>query len=279
MWINPFDRIIKKTRPKRILVAWNRGLGDVPLGLYALLTRVRRFCPDAHVAFLTRTDLKEVFQMLPDVEVIVDPAWKRGSPLIVDPSLADHFDLVLENVDPTRHFKWQLKKLVPKLRWNNEWDAYAEKFGLDKDKNYIGVHVSTETGRFYKYEKNWPETHFKELFSQLRRPVILFGAKKTGLFPNAIDLRGETTLFDMLSIIKNKCSHLLAPDSGVLSVLYYVDARFPLKVVSLWADPKQGILRQGVDSPNLGLTHIPLIGKREDISKITTKAVLEALNR
>ncbi|MCH9614681.1 MAG: hypothetical protein SP1CHLAM54_13550 [Chlamydiia bacterium] len=277
MWINPFDRLIKKSRPERVLVAWNRGLGDVPLGLYALVKRVRRFCPDAHIAFLTRSDLKEVFQMLPNVEVIVDPSWKRGEPLVVDPSLADHFDLVLEKVDPTRHFKWQLKKLIPKLNWKDEWDRLADKFDLDKEKKYIGCHVSTETGHFYKYEKNWPETQWKELFTKLKRPVILFGAKKIGEFPGAIDLRGETTLFEMLSIIKNKCSHLLAPDSGVLSVLYYVDAEFPLKVVSLWADAKQGILRQGVNSPNLGLTHIPLIGKKEDISKITTKQVVEAL--
>lgn len=279
MWFNPFDRMIKQKRPKRILVAWNRGLGDVPLGLYALVQRVRKFVPDAHIAFLTRPDLKEVFQMLPSVEVIVDPSWERGKPLEVDPSLASHFDLVLEKVDPTRYFKWQLKRLVPKLEWENEWDTLCDRFELDNTQDYIGCHVSTETGQFYKYDKNWPETQWRELFSRLQQPVILFGAKKTGEFPGVVDLRGKTTLVEMLSIIKNRCSKLLAPDSGVLSVIYYVAADFPLKVVSLWADAKQGVLRQGVDSPNIGLTHIPLVAKKEDITTITTKEVLEALVR
>lgn len=278
MWFNPFDRLIKQKKPKRILVAWNRGLGDVPLGLYALVKRVRRFVPDAHIAFITRSDLKEVFQMLPDIEVIIDPSWKRGTPLEVDPSLASHFDLVLEKVDPTRHFKWQLKRLIPRLEWEDEWDKLVERFDLDPAKKYLGCHVSTETGQFYKYNKNWPETHWREVFSRLTQPVILFGANKTGEFPGTIDLRGETTLMEMLSIIKNRCSKLLAPDSGVLSVVYYVDAEFPLKVVSLWADAKQGVLRQGVESPNLGLTHIPLVGKKEDITTITTQEVLEALS-
>ena len=93
-----------------------------------------------------------------------------------------------------------------------------------------------------------------------------------------IDLRGETTLHEMLSIIKNRCSYLIAPDSGVLSLTYYIDVTFPLKVISLWADPKQGILKQNVASPNPELVHAPLIGKKGDISSITVDEVCELFN-
>jgi hypothetical protein len=50
-------------------------------------------------------------------------------------------------------------------------------------------------------------------------------------------------------------------------------------VVSLWADPKQGVLRQRVASPNQKLEHIPLVGKKENIATIPPKDVLEALFR
>jgi hypothetical protein len=72
----------------------------------------------------------------------------------------------------------------------------------------------------------------------------------------------------MLSAIRNRCSVLVAPDSGVLTMAYYLDVDDPITIVSLWADPRQGILKQGVASPNPRLRHVPLRGEGEDVSKI-----------
>ncbi|MBP9841262.1 MAG: hypothetical protein KBC64_02415 [Simkaniaceae bacterium] len=274
---NPFDRLLKSHQPKNLLVVWNRGMGDVPLGLYALVKRVRERCPGAEITFITRPDLAEVFSMLDSVKVIVEKGWKRGEPASLSPEVTASFDLVLEGVNPTKWFRWQLGKVIPELRWEDKWDSLADKFPLKKGIPYLGAHLSTETGGFYRYEKNWPLPYWEEVIQKSPHPVILFGHKKEGTFPNTIDLRGETSLIEMLSIIKNRCRYLLAPDSGVLSVVYYVKSHFPLKIISLWADPKQGILRQKVSSPNRNLEHIPLVGKKGDVSKIMPQEVREAL--
>ena len=50
--------------------------------------------------------------------------------------------------------------------------------------------------------------------------------------------------------IRNRCRILVAPDSGVLTAAYYLADDFPLDVISLWSDPRQGILKQGCPSPN-----------------------------
>ena len=81
----------------------------------------------------------------------------------------------------------------------------------------------------------------------------------------------------MLSLIKNRCRYLVAPDSGVLSVAYYVDASYPIRIVSLWADPRQGVLRQKVDSPNPLFQHRPLHGKNDTVANIAVDTVYDAL--
>jgi hypothetical protein len=78
----------------------------------------------------------------------------------------------------------------------------------------------------------------------------------------------------MLSIFRNRCRVLVAPDGGVLTMAYYLDAAFPLTVVSLWSDPRQGILKQAVASPNPQLVHVPLVGEGEDVRRIPVAEVL-----
>ena len=288
--INPLDRLLKKAaskNAKKVLVCWNRGLGDIPLGLYALVIRIRHFMPDVQISFLTRKDLESGFHMLEDVGVLVDPDWKRRVPFDTAASLkklgkdiAD-YDLVLERPDPTNWLQWQIGKLTPRLKWNAQWDDLWQKFGLVKEGPYIGVHVQTET--FYDYEKNWPQKHWDEFFrlaaAEYNANIVLFGFSQEPMFniPGVIDLRGKTNLFEMLSIIKNRCRYLLVPDSGVLSIAYYIDENFPIRIVSLWADPKQGILRQKVASPNAGLRHCALIGKNKDLSRVPVEAVVKKL--
>ena len=288
--INPFDTLLKRAKERgqsRFLICWNRGLGDIPLGLYALIHRIRQYIPEAKITFATRSDLADGFRLLEDVSTIVDPEWKRGMPFDLDATLAkvglgrSDFDVILERPDPTRWLMWQLGKLTPKLIWNTELDALCEKFSLDPSQSYIGVHVQTETN--YAYEKNWPISYWKEFFSQVLSqyniPIILFGFAKEPIFEEEgiVDLRGQTSLFEMLSIIKNRCRYLLVPDSGVLSITYYIDASFPLDIVSLWADPKQGVLKQNVASPNPQLLHRPLLAKNKDLRTLSVESAMDSL--
>ena len=284
---NPLDKILKRSKnTKSVLILWNRGLGDVPLGLDALCFRIRQYYPDCSITFLTRQDLSLVFQMLDNVETLVSPKCIRGKEVNISEALLDlgkkieDYDLILEKPNPTKWLKWQLNKFVPKLKWNSEWDALSSKYGLDPSKKYLGVHVSTETGQYYRYEKNWSEKKWEEFFQTVPdENIILFGMEKSPVYKgkNIIDLRGETSVFEMLSLIKNYCRTLLAPDSGVLCLAYYLNESFPLKLVSIWSDPKQGILRQGVLSPNNQLTHFPIVGKKGDLNRISIETVREKL--
>lgn len=291
---NEFDQLLRRARKRnvmRILVVWNRGLGDIALGLYALIERVRTFIPNGEITFITRSDLYEAFLLLENIHVIGIPWWERGKAVDLKETLRklnlseDSFDLILDKINPTKWFPWQIGHLIPRLKWKKEYDNLWRRFDLDTSFTYVGAHVNTETGQFYGYKKDWPKEKWKELFNSICKndiKIILFGLKKDNLEkdnPFVIDLRGETGLLEMLSVIKNCCKVLIAPDGGVLSISYYLDASFPITVISLWSDPCQGILKQAVPSPNPGLLHIPLIGKDDDVSTIGVDEVLEALNR
>lgn len=288
--INPLDKQLQMARlkgAKTFLIPWNRGLGDIPLGLFALVHRIRQYIPEAQVTFLTREDLKDGFALLKDVDVLVAHLWKRGVPFDLESTLKQlgssisSFDWIIEKPDPTRWLQWQLGRLIPQLEWKGEWDTLHEPFELKPCALYVGVHVQTET--HYAYEKNWPLAKWEELFDRLIQEkgaqILLFGFSQTPPFKKkgVLDLRGKTNLFQMLSIIKNRCSYLVVPDSGVLSITYYINASFPIKIASLWADPKQGVLRQKVSSPNPKLVHVPLIAPKEIISAIPVEKVMHAL--
>jgi ADP-heptose:LPS heptosyltransferase len=275
---NPFDRLLKKAAKdgcKTVLIPWNRGLGDIALGLYAMVKRVKDFIPEAKITFITREDLKDGFEMLHGVDVIVAPEWARGKPM----PLPDHlpaFDLVIDKADPSYWVAWQRGKLIPKMEWNPEWDHLKDRFNLPT--NCIAAHVHCETG--YYFERNWPHDKWQELFSSLEGPIILLGLKKDPVFqhPNLIDLRGETSLYEILAILKNNCKALIAPDSGILGMTYFLNTPFRLRIISLWADPNHGILKQNVPSPNPLLEHIPMISSnRKDAALITVEQVKKAL--
>ncbi|MCB1080667.1 MAG: hypothetical protein KDK69_02490 [Chlamydiia bacterium] len=289
---NPFDTLLKHVSQEgknRFLVIWNRGLGDIPLGLYALVHRIRCYLPHASITFLTRPDLADGFKMLDGVNVLVGENWERGKQIDIEKTLqelhlaSNMFDVVLEKPDPTKWLKWQVGSLVPKLTWQNKWDQLIDRFGLDPQETYIGCHVQTETGVHYGYEKNWDLASWRNLFKRIsdekRGKILLFGMEKQPAFlmSDVVDLRGETTVFEMLSIIKNCCRYLVVPDSGVLSIVYYVNAEFPIRVVSLWADAKQGVLRQNVPSPNSQFEHIPLHGKNDNVANISVNTVHQSL--
>ncbi len=282
---NPLDFQLRK-QPKRVLVCWNRGLGDIALGLYAIVHRVKTLSPGAKVTFLVRANLADGMSMLDGVETLVASDWKRGEPHDVRGALQklgrtiEEFDLVLEHPSPSEWCRWQYGKLTPKLRWDKKHDLLWKRFGLQDGFTYIGVQAVAETN--YGLWRNWPEHRWRELFDEWGKlghvRVLLFGYGHVPKFdhPMVIDLRGKTTLFELLSIIKHKCTALVLPDSGILSMTYYLDDPFALRVVSLWADPRHGILKQSVASPNPKLVHIPLVGALRDLSTVTTAQVTEA---
>lgn len=278
---NPLDKMIQKVARrggKRILLGWNRGLGDIALGLYAIVHRIRSIIPDAEIVFATRENLLDGFSMLEGVRTIGMAAWKRGEPYFLGGA---GFDLVIQKPSPTDWCRWQRGKLTPRLKWDIKNELLFEKFGLSDEYTYVGVQVSAETS--YGLWRNWPIERWQELFDRLesmgRVKVLLFGFGSEPKFshPNLVDLRGKTTLFELLSIIKNRCWGLVLPDSGISSMTYYLDCAFSLRFVSLWGDPNHGILKQGVASPNPMLVHIPLVAKKRDLSTVSADQVVEAL--
>jgi len=292
---NPFDRLLAKAAKRdarRFLLYWNRGLGDISLGLYSVVERIRTFIPNAEITVATRAELDEPFRLLQVQRVFADPKLIRkgsDSPDDVFTRVGldrKNFDVVLDQVDPTRWLSWQLGKVTPKLDWKPEYDRLCEKFPeIDPTKPCIGAHANSETGHYYGYVKDWPREYWQDLIAKTEAagPVqfVLFGHSADDSFhsPSIIDLRGKTTFLEMLSVIKNRCDMLVAPDSGILSMVYYLNCDFPLTIVSLWADPRQGILKQGVASPNGSLKHYPLLGEEEDISQITVDQVLALITQ
>lgn len=296
-FMSGLNRILSKAAKrgyKRFLVAWNRGLGDIPLGLFAFVNRVKQYIPEPEITFLTRPELEDAFQLLEGVSVIVAPSWKRedGTPTIsgikktINIMGIDQkdFDVILNKVDPKGELKDCWGKLIPALKWKNNYDTLWKNFDIKcLSGKLIGVHIDTETQKFYAHKKDWPPENWQMLFKKLSEnrdiKIILFGIRKTSSFdlPSVIDLRGKTSLLEMLSVIKNCCSILIAPDGGVLSITYYLNVNFPITVISLWGDPNQGILKQAVASPNIGLRHIPLTGRGNDISNITAEDVFNVI--
>jgi len=277
----------KRHQSKRILLAWNRGLGDIALGLYAIVHRIRYWIPDAQITFLIRANLQEGFSLLRGVQTISAPSWVRGEPYDVNQTLAglgrspDEFDLIIAWPNPTEWVSWQYGQLMPRLVWDPSHEELHKKFDLPAHFTYVGVQPAAETR--YGLWRNWPNNRWSELFEKLHSSdsmrVILFGLGTGPGFASdrIIDLRGKTSLFELLSIIKNRCRYLIAPDSGILSMAYYLDTAFPLQIISLWASPNHGILKQNVASPNPLLVHRPLIGAHRDLSTIAAGDVLNHL--
>ncbi len=286
---NPFDRLLKgaqRRKQKKFLLAWNRGLGDIPLGLYAIIHRIRTFIPDALITFITRKNLQEGFTLLENVECLIAPDWERGKPYSVEKTLQklqkdpSFYELIIEYPDPTYWVKWQHGKLTPKLKWDNQWDDLWKKYSLKESDTYIGVHPHTETQ--YGFSRNFPVQKWQELFDRIsrkERKILLFGFEKKPPFSGEaiIDLRGETNLYELLSIIKNRCSGLIVLDSGISAMTYFLDCSFPIRLVSLWGNPDMGILKQNVASPNPQLSHFPILGRDGKMEHIEVDAIERAL--
>jgi ADP-heptose:LPS heptosyltransferase len=294
-----FDRALARAaRDPRdgVLLFWNRGLGDVVLALVPLFARIRQEAPGVRITVLTRSDLEEPFRLTDADEIRVVPGLLRNariSPSDVRAACGrepDRFAAVLLELDPTRWLRGQLHRYPPSLHWNAAWDALAAAVVPESPgRRLIGAHVSSETGGYYSYVKDWPVERWRELIARFAGVDglrwVLFGHRPEPALdlPNVCDLRGRTGFLEMLAIVTNRCRALVGPDSGILNTAYFIDAAAPIALVSLWSDPRQGILRQGSPSPNPELAHIPIVGRDEDVRNITVdeveRAVRQALQR
>ncbi len=290
----PFDRALQTAQRRgchEFVFGWNRGLGDIALGLTPLFARIRAGDARSRIVVFTRPELVEAFALTEADQVHGVVGLERGAPVdplaaaagagvVLHPSAA-----VFANPDPTRWLRGQTQAFGPRLRWNAAWNARADRLlPAGGEPITIGAHVSSETAQFYRYVKDWPADRWRTLFARFpaARGVrwLLFGhAAATEEFrqPNVVDLRARTGLIDLLATIRTRCHVLIAPDSGILTTVYYLADAFPLEVVSLWSDPRQGILRQGLPSPNPQLHHVPLFGPTEDVRNLTVDDVAVAV--
>jgi ADP-heptose:LPS heptosyltransferase len=284
-----FDHALTRSRHaphNSFLFYWNRGMGDVALCIVPLFARIRREAPDARITVITRDELKAPFELTDVDDVHVLPGLQRETRIDLADACAalgldiDDFGTVFDYPDPNRWLEGRRHEFPPKLSWNRAWDAHADRL-MPTPGNLIviGAHVHSETAGYYGYVKDWPAAAWQALFTRFenveRVHWVLLGRAPEPRYDgaNISDMRGRTDLAELLSIVKNRCRLLIAPDSGVLTMVYYLDVAFPIDVISLWSDRRQGILRQGCGSPNPLLRHIPLYGAHEDIRNLPVAAV------
>lgn len=290
----PFERALARAaraKLRRVVFYWNRGLGDIALGLTPMFARAKARLPGASIEVVTRAELAEAFRLTDASAIHVVPGLERGEPigagtacarLAADPREGA---LAIDAPDPTRWLAVARRPAPPRFRWSSDFDALAAPF-VDRgdDRPWIAVHASTETARHYRYVKDWPADAWRALFEATAatrdvRFVLLGHAPSPPLdAPNVVDLRGRTRFLEMLALVRTRCAALVAPDGGVLNAVYFLDATFPITVVSLWSDPRQGLLKARAASPNPRLVHVPLVGAGDDVRTIAPADVLAALD-
>lgn len=290
----PFDRELaraKRGRSAGFLFFWNRGLGDIALGLVPLFARIRRQDPTARIAVITRDELREPLVLAGADEVHVLAGLVREDRVDMARACSrlglalDGFAAVFDYPDPNRWLEGRRGEFPPRLRWNPAWDALAERVMAPAQAGAItiGAHVNSGTQAFYGYRKDWPAEAWQALFARypgsagVRWVLLGYDAEQRFEGANLVDLRGKTDFPTLLSVIRNRLRVLVAPDSGILTMAYYLDVAFALDVISLWSDPRQGVLLQACASPNPHLRHTPLVGPGEDIKKLGVAEVAAAL--
>lgn len=289
---DPYERALARgarERRKRVVFFWNRGLGDIALGLVPMFARAAERIPHASIEVVTRADLEEPFRLTAARAVHVVPGLARGDRLGADDACARlpvdprEGALAIDAPDATRWLVAARRPASPRFGWDPAYDALAGPLVDRGDRRpWIAVHASTETAQHYGYVKDWPADAWRTLFREARRHdvrFVLLGHDREPAFdePNVIDLRGRTGFLAMLALVRTRCTALVAPDGGILNAVYFLDADFPITVVSLWSDPRQGLLKAHSRSPNPGLVHVPLVGAGNDVRGIAPPDVLAAL--
>jgi ADP-heptose:LPS heptosyltransferase len=290
----PYERALARgarAHASRIAFFWNRGLGDIALGLVPMFARAAERLPGVAIEVVTRADLAEPFRLTDARAIHVVPGLERGEPIGADTACARLASdprrgaIAIDAPDPTRWLAVARHPSPPRFRWSADYDALASRHAVPDDgRPLIAVHASTETAQHYRYVKDWPHEAWRALFADVGRRhdarFMLLGHQRTpGLdAPNVIDLRGRTGFLEMLALVRARCTALVAPDGGVLNAVYLLDAPFPITVVSLWSDPAQGLLKRRTPSPNPRLVHVPLVGASQDVRTIAPADVAAALD-
>jgi ADP-heptose:LPS heptosyltransferase len=281
---DPFERTLSRFRGSpdgRVLFFWNRGMGDISLGLVPVFDRLRTARPRARIEVATRADLAVAFQLAGVDAIHVVPGLSRGARMEPAEMASraglnlDAFAAVFANPDPTRWLAARAPKTGPRLRWNPEWERFASRLVPEEPGLItIGAHVNSETAHLYGYAKDWPVDHWRSLLALFteREGVrwLLLGNTPRPVFegPGILDLRGTTDVIELLATIRYRCRIIVAPDSGILTFVYYLADAFPIDVISIWSDPDQGILKKAAPSPNPQLHHVPIVGQDRDASRI-----------
>ena len=286
-----FDRTLAHAKGdprRRFLFFWNRGLGDIALGLVPLFLRIRKEVPGAAIEVLTREELRAAFELAGADAIHAIPGLEREARVNLPHACSalgielEAFAAAFDYPDPNRWLEGRRHEYPPVLAWPPAWDALADRFVFPRRRRVIAAHVCTETAGYYGYVKDWPAAAWSALFRRFEGndvQWILLGHRPEQGFSgaNITDLRGATSFPELMSLVRHRCTGLVAPDGGVLTMAYYLGAQFPFDVVSLWSDPRQGILLQGCPSPNARLRHTPLLAPDEDLRKLTVEAVAAAV--
>jgi len=289
----PFDQALAaaaRDRQHDFVFGWNRGLGDIALGLVPLFARIRARITGSRIVLVTRPDLAQMAGLAGVDDVVVVTGLVRDAPFDPLQAAKTHGIVfrgqptVFADPDPTRWLDGRRAAYAPRLTWNSALDACADRLVVPaQGRIVIGAHVNSETAQYYGYVKDWPAESWRALLARFpaARGVhwLLFGnaASPQFSFPNVTDMRGATSMHELLALVRRHCRVLVAPDSGILTAVYYLDQATPLDVVSLWSDPRQGILKQGCASPNPALRHRPLHGCDDDVRNLTVTDVETAL--
>ena len=269
----PFDRALERAvraGRREFVFGWNRGLGDIALGLVPLFAQIRSQCPGSRITVCTRAELAQAFELTDVDRLLIVEQVVRGTP--IEPAAAAHAlrtsipadAVVFADPDPTRWLDGRRQSYPPALRWKAQWNDLAARFLPASDRAVIvGAHVIPRPPGTMATSRTGPTQRWQALLSRFAPESGVRGCcsatPPTVAYPqrNVIDLRGRTDFLELLAVIRTRCRVLVAPDSGVLTMAYYLDQRFPLDIVSLWSDPRQGMLKQGCASPNGQLRHTP----------------------
>ncbi len=282
---NPFVQILKKLKnDASIILFWNRGLGDIPLLMYPLLSIIRKNCHNAKITIITRKDLYEGFLLL-DASLTVFSSEKliRKMPEPYSEILAElnlipsNYDYIFYRPAAANWGRRERKGLICRLNWNETFFTPHE---IKTTKPIAVLHINSET--VYKFEKNLAEEAWHYIIGDLKHKgyfVIAVGfSQNSGDFDVDQDLRGKTSLFELISLMINHKGLFIGPDSGLLNTLYYLDVQVGYHLISFWSNPRVGLLKQNTPSPNNLLKNDVILAPDENLSKLSAKVITDLVN-
>lgn len=276
---NPFLQVLKKLPQKAsIAIFWNRGLGDIPLELKALINTIFEYIQEAKITIITREDLYQGFTLLdPRLTILTSRHLKRKATEDYDKIFKDldldktSFDHIFYKPDPAYWVKKQKQGLEIKLKWN---ESFFKPLDIPSNKPKAFLHIHSET--IYGFEKNLPKQSWDIIIADLKSKgyyTLALGFEKKDHFDVDLDLRGTTDLYQILSTMQEGSCLFIGPDSGLLNMLYYLDVQIKMHLISFWANTSVGLLKQGSCSANKHLKHDIIIANNQNLSTLNPSEI------